>query len=264
MKVVAHRGACTEAIENSWSAFEMALDASSDRIELDVHLTSDQQLVVIHDHSFERTTNSREKVGDLSRSEIESKIRLLNGEKVPFLDEVLEKYLNSIEFNIEVKDTKPDCINHVVKLIREQKNPSKIVVSSFDISVCETITREYPEIKVALLWEKSLILPGSFALGPGRIMQKNGIRIFHPDVRLVSKNLVSTIKNNGWEIIPYVSLTRETEPEELWSHLMSLDVDGLCTNYPRRLKLWLKEASDDKERFKSLHTVGAQNSRITD
>jgi hypothetical protein len=87
-------------------------------------------------------------------------------------------------------------------------------------------------------------------------MMQNNIRIFHPEVRLVTPDLVSKVKAFGWLIFPYVGLAKETDPEAIWSYLMTLQVDGLCTNYPRQLKLWLKEAKDDSRRFESIRNLG--------
>ena len=255
MKVIAHRGACTEALENSWEAFEKAIDAGSFRIELDVHLTRDGQLIVIHDESFARTANSSQELTYLTRSEIEQSVRLKNGEKVPFLDEVLDRYLSRIEFNVEIKSEGLATVEAVGSICRKSSHPDRIIISSFNQETCQWLSKKFPELKIALLWDKSLWWPGSFAWGPVRFMRKNGIRIFHPDARLVTPAMVKGIKSRGWSIYPYVGLRKEQNPTELWIYLKTCGVDGLCTNYPREMLLWLQEVDDDRNRFEHIKAL---------
>lgn len=127
--------------------------------------------------------------------------------------------------------------------------PQKIIVSAFMEATVAHFSKDYPEVRVALLWDKSLWWPFAFQFGPKNFMQKNAVRIFHPDAALVTPSMVRQIKLEGWEIYPYVGLKSETNREELWSYLMTVGVDGLCTNYPREMQLWLQEAQDDSRRF---------------
>lgn len=97
--VWAHRGASKEAPENTLAAFRRALEAGADGVELDVHLTVDGEVVVIHDATVDRTTNGR---GHVATMQLEA-IRALDagtrhsatfaGERVPTLGEVLELVL---------------------------------------------------------------------------------------------------------------------------------------------------------------------------
>ena len=67
MLVIAHRGASQEAIENSFEAFELAVESGAKRIELDVQLTADQELIVMHDDTITRTCNRWGVVHKLTR-----------------------------------------------------------------------------------------------------------------------------------------------------------------------------------------------------
>ena len=100
MLVIAHRGANREALENSWSAFDLAVQGGASRIELDVQLSKDGHAVVLHDDQMERTTGVRRLISESTRSELQ-RIRLTNGEPIPFLDEVVSRLLPLIELNIE-------------------------------------------------------------------------------------------------------------------------------------------------------------------
>lgn len=259
MKVIAHRGACTEALENSWDAFNKAVEAGANRIELDVHLTRDGHLVVVHDEDFQRVANNPTLVKQASRPEIE-KIRLNNGEAVPFLDEVLQKLLPLIEINVEVKSPGRSTVEALLELMAKISERDRIIVSSFNLDTCQWIAQESPLTQVALLWDKSLWWPGAFNWGPKRFMKKYGIKIFHPDARLLKRSVMDQIKAEGWSVFPYIGLQNEQNAEELWSYLMTLGVDGHCTNYPRHMKLWLQEAADDVNRFSNLAPLANRSS----
>ncbi|MCX6128565.1 MAG: glycerophosphodiester phosphodiesterase [Proteobacteria bacterium] len=259
MKVIAHRGACTEALENSWDAFQKAVDCGAERIELDVHLTKDGHLAVIHDESLMRTAGVDCLVSEQIRTRIAKEIRLINGEALPFLDEIFAKFLPLIEINVEVKSSGRATVQVLADLIKCQNQPKKVIVSSFIDATIEQFSREHPEISVAYLWDKSLWWPGAFHFGPKNFMCKNAVRIFHPDALLITPAMVEKIKREGWEIYPYISLRKETNREELWSYLMTLGVDGLCTNYPREMRVWLQEALDDSKRFRDGNTMAHIN-----
>ena len=68
--IVAHRGASRQAPENTLEAFRLAVEAGADAIELDVHLTADGQLAVIHDSTLDRTTDRRGVVAEMAMDEI--------------------------------------------------------------------------------------------------------------------------------------------------------------------------------------------------
>ena len=68
--VVAHRGASGQAPENTMESFRLGVEAGADAIELDVHLTADGQLAVIHDETLERTTDRTGRVAELTMEQI--------------------------------------------------------------------------------------------------------------------------------------------------------------------------------------------------
>lgn len=259
MKVIAHRGACTEALENSWEAFEKAVEAGAHRIELDVHLTKDGHLVVVHDEDFQRVARQPTVVSRATRAEIES-LRLSNGEAVPFLDEVFDRLLPKIELNVEIKSSGRATVDAFLRLVSKHPSLDKVIVSSFNLETCQWLAQSSPSLKVALLWDKSLWWPGAFNWGPRRFMRKHGIKIFHPDARLLSPSIAQQIKAEGWAVFPYIGLQNEQNAEELWSYLMTLKVDGHCTNYTRHMKLWLQEAADDVNRFSNVRPLANRSS----
>ena len=262
MKVIAHRGACTEALENSWTAFRTAVELGADRIELDVHLTADNQVAILHDDNLKRTAGIDKKLNQMTRAEIKKSIRLSNGEELPFLDEVCDELLSQIEINVEIKSPGVPIVEAVGKLLVDHKLSERIVISSFDKNTCADSARLFPKLKVALLWDKYLWAPGAFQFGPIRFMEKHGIRIYHPEAKLLTPQQMRIAKARNIEVNPYVGLRDENNREQLWSYLMTVGVEGLCTNYPRQMKLWLQEARDDESRFQNNPLMVGQSPKV--
>jgi Glycerophosphoryl diester phosphodiesterase len=149
--IFAHRGSKCNRPENTLAAFQEALRVKADGIELDVHLTKDDQLVVIHDEKVNRTTSGKGRVRDLRLAELKQLDagswfdRRFNGEAIPTLEEVL-KLLKNENFtgflNIELKT---DIINYpgieekIVELIAQETLPFTIIYSSFNLTTLQRL-----------------------------------------------------------------------------------------------------------------------------
>ena len=106
---IAHRGASSYAPENTFSAFDLALDIGVNDIELDVHFTKDHHIVVIHDDTVNRTTNG---IGYVSEMTLDQLKKLDAGswfgkdfadQQISTLTEILDKYCGQLNFHIEIK-----------------------------------------------------------------------------------------------------------------------------------------------------------------
>ncbi len=249
MLVIAHRGANREALENSWSAFAKAIECGSARIELDTQLSKDGQMVIMHDADLMRTCGHPARVSDLTRAELE-KIKLLNGEAIPFLDEVITKLLPEIELNIELKGNTPQDAAEVARLLQNNPLHSKAIVSSFYSTPLEYLAQSHPELSLACLWGDVFVWPNFSHYSPLIFMQRVGASIIHPWTDYVTAEFMDQARNRGWKVFPYASFRGEDDDREgMWAHLQTLGVDGLCTNYPRELKAWLNKVNEDAARF---------------
>lgn len=109
MYTIAHRGASGYAPENTFAAFDIAAEMNADFIELDVQLTKDGQIVVIHDDKVDRTTDGSGFVKDFTLKKLQSLDAgswygaEFKGERIPLLEEVLKRYHSEIGFLIELK-----------------------------------------------------------------------------------------------------------------------------------------------------------------
>lgn len=114
MKIYAHRGASIDAPENTLAAFSKALEYGADGIELDCYRAKDGRIVVIHDDTLDRTTDSTGPVKERTSAELRE-VDAGNGEYVPTLDEVLALASGKMRVNIEIKD--PDAGDGVLEAV---------------------------------------------------------------------------------------------------------------------------------------------------
>lgn len=143
----AHRGYSANHPENTLAAFEAALDAGAEGIELDVALSSDGELVVIHDETLDRTTDGEGPVSALTLDEL----RALDagswfapefaGQRLPLLSEVLDLVGGKMLVNIEIKPeaarvpAEVPVEQQVVDLVRERGVMDSVIISSFDYMI---------------------------------------------------------------------------------------------------------------------------------
>ena len=127
---IAHRGASALAPENTIAAFERAVELGADVIELDLHMSQDGELVVIHDDTLDRTTDGSGPVHHRSLGEL---MRLdagrwfgegFAGQRIPRLDEVLDRFAGKVPLALEIKAGStffPGIEEKVVSALRERR-----------------------------------------------------------------------------------------------------------------------------------------------
>jgi glycerophosphoryl diester phosphodiesterase len=140
VQVTAHRGHARAAPENTLSAMRKAIESGADYAEMDVQLTADGKVVLLHDRDFKRVAGVSRRLDELSYDEVR---RLdvgswfdpaFSGERVPTLAEVIELCRGKIRLNIELKFFGPDrrLVQEVVDIIREQNFESDCLVTSLN------------------------------------------------------------------------------------------------------------------------------------
>ena len=136
LKGVAHRGLWNEKVsENSLEAFRLAIK-NNVAIELDIHLTKDNDLVVIHDEKLERLTGKEGIVEHLTAKELQDNYKLLDGQTIPRFEDVLELVNEQVPILVELKvyekNYKPLAKKAEEVLSKYIKNKKNIVLISFD------------------------------------------------------------------------------------------------------------------------------------
>ncbi len=264
--VQAHRGACSEFVENTLPSFERAVQLKVDSIELDVQLTKDAEVVVFHD--FDITPEwCRDNLGNplassmpiwkINLAEIQEleiridrrlthKRELLDLEKkIPTLREVFLKMkqwnqnsLHPIGLDIEIKRKEfndPEApsveiiVQKVIAEINQYWDVGNAVVRSFDFSVLEEMKRQAPQIPIAVLTYQTEI-PYL------EICQKFHPKILAPFFKSISTNEISEVRAAGVEVWPYtVNTVQEFE------RMISAGVSGLTTDNPKGLIEFLNQ-----------------------
>jgi len=167
MKIYAHRGSSGTHPENTLAAFKAAAELNIHGVELDVHLTKDGELVVIHDESINRTSTGEGFVKDLTLAELRAFDYgswfgdAFAGESIPTLEEVLAIYQDTEHHvNIELKsDVFPyeGIGEKVMATIERLGMAQRVVISSFDHEAIREFKKRAPHIEVAVLTMEVLV-----------------------------------------------------------------------------------------------------------
>jgi len=154
MTVAGHRGDCYNYFENTMTAFKGAIEAGAEMIETDIHLSLDNELVLIHDDTVNRTTNGKGRVSEMTLAQL----RELNAgnlsapEQIPTLAELLELVKDTeITLNLEIKEYYSSenearsalCIDKTLDLIEKYGMGSRCLVNSFDAWVLEYVYKKH-------------------------------------------------------------------------------------------------------------------------
>ncbi|MFZ7132210.1 MAG: glycerophosphodiester phosphodiesterase [Eubacteriales bacterium] len=229
-KILAHRGASGYCPENTMKAFEKALMLSADGLELDIHLTKDQRLVVIHDFTLNRTTNGKGLIKDVTYRELCSLDAgswfspQFRNEKIPLLKDVFH-LVDNIEhtINIEIKAGNryyPSIEELILEEIHKWAK-CNIILSSFDHFALRNIKLNDPDKTTGILYEASFIDICNYAI------DKVNADALHPNYMTLDKDLFQNAKKNCLQINPYT-----VDHPLTMKNLINLGVDHLITNYP--------------------------------
>jgi glycerophosphoryl diester phosphodiesterase len=247
--VFAHRGASAEAPENTLAAFELALRQGCDAIELDVRLSKDNQVVVIHDPTVDRTTDGQGVVKDLSLGEIRKLDAgshfdvAFQGETIPTLDEVFKAIGQLTYINVELANYNSmtdELPEKVAQLVRKHKLARRVLFSSFNPICLLRIRRLVPEAPAGLLAH-----PGKKGrLARSRIGELIGYQSLHVNFNDVTLRLLNHQHKKGYLVFSYT-----VNSEEYLRQQIDLGVDGIFTDEPRLARQILGQTSHSKSRI---------------
>jgi glycerophosphoryl diester phosphodiesterase len=224
---IAHRGASGRFPENTLKAFGAAIDAGAQMCELDVQLTSDGALVVIHDETVERTTDGRGAVRSMTLEELKRldagvhSGREFKGERIPTLEEVMAISDGRCELNIELKGAGIE--RKVCELLVARRAFATAMISSFDWDALALVRHFEPRLRVGLLatqWPARLV-GAAFELKAESI---------NPRSDFVTEDLCIAAHERNLCVYTWTV----DEPGEM-RRLIAFGVDGIMTNYPERL-----------------------------
>ena len=228
--VWAHRGASGYAPENTIEAFRLAIEQGADGIELDVQLTKDEQIVVIHDEWIDRTSDGKGWVKDYTLEEL----RRFNFNKtcpeyahadIPTLREVYELIKpTSLTIDVELKTGivfYPELERKVVELTKEMGLEDRVLYSSFNHYTCVKLHELNPDCYVGFLYADGPIDVVSYA-------KKHGADALHPALyNLQYPNFMQEAAASGLD----VNVWTVNEKEHM-ALACKLGVNAIITNYP--------------------------------
>ena len=194
----AHRGASAHAPENTLAAFELALAQKADGIELDVKLSADGHVVVIHDPTVDRTTGAHGRVKDISLAELRSLgagsffSENFSSEKIPTLEEVFEAMGKRIFINVELTNynsPRDQLVESVCMLVKKFNLQKHVMFSSFFASNLSKAGSYLPDVPRGLLALNGI--PGAWARSFGYAFGK--YQALHPYLKDVTPEQVQRV-----------------------------------------------------------------------
>lgn len=229
-KNFAHRGFSGKYPENTMLAFKKAIEAGADGIELDVQLTKDGEVVIIHDETIDRTTNGTGAVIEFNYDELSQfdASYIFAGKygfnKIPTLREYFELVKDfDIVTNIELKTGINQYLgieDKVWTLIKEFNLEKKVIISSFNHFSVMRMKKIAPTLKYGFLSEDWII-------DAGRYTHSHGVQCYHPRFNNLIPEVVKELKSFGLEINTWT-----VNKEEDIKDMIEKEVDVVIGNYP--------------------------------
>jgi len=239
---IGHRGASAETPENTLAAFRRALEVGADGLELDLHLTRDGEVVVIHDDRVDRTTDGRGFVHEMSLAGLRrldagswfnrrcpDRARpAFAGAPVPTLQEVfdLARPVGAVLY-LEIKHGpgyRPALVERVLAGLAQNRYAARAVIECFDHTVLAGVTRHNPALSICPLFEAGSagVLVVAAALGAPELA---------PHWTLVSPELVQAAHAAGRRVTAWTA-----DDPAVMRALVAAGADAVITNFPSRLK----------------------------
>jgi len=228
--LIGHRGANKEAPENTLKSFQKAIEFGADYIEFDVHMSKDNEIIIMHDENTYRTTGYAGLIKEMTLSELKE-LDCGEREQIPTLTELIELSKGKINLQCEIKAE--GLADKLVKLIREENLITSSIISSFN----------HEELKEIQKLEKDLKLAALEPTGSGWITdwvskkkivdnaKENKFFGINPLYKLITKDLVDYAHEKGLSVIPWT-----VDSKNAMKKLIEQGVDGIITNDIRKAK----------------------------
>jgi len=229
---IAHRGAAGTRPELSRPAFERALELGVDMIELDVHLTRDQALVVLHDRELGRTVRGSGWVRDHTLADLTARdagawfAPDYAGTPVLALADVLDLTRSKAALNVEIKSPDADWLataSVLIELLLATQRLETTIISSFETGALRAVRARSPSARLGVLWQKTELDP------MWREADALQARSVHPHWSLVDARMVAEAHARDLAVIVWTV----NDPLAM-RRLAGLGVDGIISDYPER------------------------------
>jgi len=240
--IIAHRGTSSEAPENTVASARLAWQQHADAVELDVHLSKDGKLIVMHDDSLKRTAGAAKKIAETTLAEIAAleagswKDARWRGEKIPTLADLLATVPAGRRIFIEVKCGPEGLDELAAALQRSALKPAQTVIISFKYDVVKLAKERFPDREVCWIADFKRSASGDWQPSIARLIeQAKAAQLDGLDLGYRGPLDAATAKEiKGAGLKLYVWTVDAAEDVR---RLRDLGVDGITTNRPG----WLRE-----------------------
>ena len=229
-EIFAHRGASGYAPENTLEAFRLAMEQGADGMELDVHLTKDGEVVVIHDETLDRTSNGHGNVRDYTLEELKkfsfhNHMEKYQGVQIPTLKEVLNLVKNScMKVNIELKTGiywYEGIEEKTMDIVKTMGMEDRVIYSSFNHYSIQKVLEQNSDAETAYLFS-------DVPLNMEKYAKDTGVKGLHPAVyHLKMADFLETYLKSGLKVRVWTVNNKED-----MKMFMDAGVDAVITNYP--------------------------------
>ena len=230
-KIFAHRGASGYAPENTLEAFRLAMEQGADGMELDVHLTKDGEVVVIHDETLDRTSNGHGNVRDYTLEELKkfsfhNHMEKYQGVQIPTLKEVLNLVKNScMKVNIELKTGiywYEGIEEKTMDIVKTMGMEDRVIYSSFNHYSIQKVLEQNSDAETAYLFS-------DVPLNMEKYAKDTGVKGLHPAVyHLKMADFLETYMKSGLKVRVWTVNNKED-----MKMFIDAGVDAIITNYPK-------------------------------
>ncbi|MGB7910954.1 MAG: glycerophosphodiester phosphodiesterase family protein [Desulfobaccales bacterium] len=218
--ITGHRGAPQEAPENTLLSFRRALKLGVAAVELDVQLTREGRLAVIHDETLDRTTNGRGLVKDFTLAELK-RLDAGKGEAIPTLEEVLELVRNRAGLLVELKQR--EAAAALLEFFRRERAFEAARVISFWHPALKAMKEAEPRLKTGAL------MVGCPA-DPAGLARAAGADVLVLNYHFLDQELAEAARRHKIKVIAW----NIDDPEILGDYL-AMNLEAICTNRPREI-----------------------------
>lgn len=203
---IGHRGAMGYELENTLESINKAIELGVDGIEIDVFKIKSGEIVVFHDEYVDKLTDGSGKIEDYNLKDLK-KLKLLNGSRIPLLEDVLDLLDEKYFLNIELKGL--NTAETVECILKDRKN---ILISSFN----------WDELKKTKL-DKAILIEGNPLLAL-KVAKEMGAIAINPDYNFLTLEIIDKIHKENLKIYTWVVNDK-----------IKLNVDGIISDYPDKI-----------------------------
>ncbi len=220
VKIMGHRGAAAYEPENTLLSVRRALEMGVAAVEIDVQLTRDGRLAVIHDETVDRTTNGQGMVHDFTLAELK-RLDAGKGEPVPALEQVADLVMGRAHLMVELKQ--PEAAPALLTFFQERQFCAHAHVISFWHPVLKRLKEAEPRLKTGVLMVGCPADPA----GVARAARADALVL---NYRYVNKELVNGAHREGLEVMVW-----NIDSPGILEPYLALDLDAICTNRPQEI-----------------------------